>query len=365
MNIVVVATALQSGGALTIYKQFLNHLKNNICDSNYYVFVDESMPKPDIQGVNYIISSTHSGIRRVLFDAFGCKKYFRERGIKIDVVVSLQNTPINAESGCRSIVYYHQSLPLYPYKWNIFKKSERLLFFYKNIYPFFVRLFLNKNCKVVVQTNFIKQEFVRKFRHPAGNVHVLFPDTEKITIADIEPVNLDQSYFHFIYPASTVGYKNHIVLCRALNCIKKINKDLYRRIKVHFTIKEENCPEFLKSEIIKTGLLDSVVFDGVMPHDELLRYYKSSQCLLFPSYLETLGLPLLEAASFGLPVLTVDLPYAREVMQNYEGAFYVQYNDEIKWAEAMINIANDYKKFTPLEYNPNSSWEQFFELLKR
>ena len=100
-----------------------------------------------------------------------------------------------------------------------------------------------------------------------------------------------------------------------------------------------------------------------MPHDELLRYYKSSQCLLFPSYLETLGLPLLEATSFGLPVLTVDLPYAREVMQNYERASYILY-DEDKWAKAMIDIVKSTRKYKPLEYNTNSSWEQFFELLK-
>lgn len=364
MNIAVVATALQSGGALTIYNQFLYHLKNNISDSNFYIFVNVSMPKPEIPGVNYIICSKHSGIQRVMFDAFGCKHYFKTHDIKIDVTVSLQNTPVNMGRRRRSVIYYHQPLPLYPYKWNVLKKSERLLFFYKNIYPFFVKLFLKKNASVIVQTNFIKHEFIRKYRHPAENVHVLFPDVEKIDINDIEQVNLDQSYFHFIYPASTVVYKNHVILCRALNRIKKINYDVYRRIKVHFTIKEDNYPQSLKCEIIKNDVLDSIVFDGVMPHDELLRYYKSSQCLLFPSYLETLGLPLLEAASFGLPVLTVDLPYAREVMQNYEGASYILYDDEDKWAKAMIDIVKNARKYKPLEYNTNSSWEQFFELLK-
>ena len=101
-----------------------------------------------------------------------------------------------------------------------------------------------------------------------------------------------------------------------------------------------------------------------MPHDKLLQFYKSSQCLLFPSYLETLGLPLLEAAAFGLPVLTVDLPYAHEVLEKYDGAFYIQFDDKDKWAEYMIMIISNYRRFRPLASTSSSSWNQFFELLK-
>ena len=348
MNIAVAAMALRSGGALTIYNQFIFHLKEHVSDNQYYVFVGADMPKPNIRNVFYIDSAMHSGVQRIFFDAFGRKQYFKQRHIKIDAIVSLQNTSINMARNCMSIIYYHQSLPLYQYKWNFLKKDERLLFFYKNIYPFFVQLFLRKDTSVIVQTNFIKQAFIKKFRHPDENVHVLIPDVERICSKDVEIVDLGQSYFHFIYPASGVSYKNHIILCRALSVIKKIDYNIYKKIKVQFTISEDNCPKVLQKEISDNDVFGCIVFDGMMPHNRLLQFYKSSQCLLFPSYLETLGLPLLEAAAFGLPILTVDLPYAHEVLETYEGAFYIQYNDKNKWAEEMIKIINNYRRFRAL-----------------
>jgi glycosyltransferase involved in cell wall biosynthesis len=46
---------------------------------------------------------------------------------------------------------------------------------------------------------------------------------------------------------------------------------------------------------------------------ELLALYQSSSCLLVPSEGEGFGLPLIEAARYGLPVLARDLPVFREV----------------------------------------------------
>ena len=41
--------------------------------------------------------------------------------------------------------------------------------------------------------------------------------------------------------------------------------------------------------------------------------YKAADGLLFPSTIETIGLPLLEAATFGLPVLANELEYVNYV----------------------------------------------------
>jgi len=38
---------------------------------------------------------------------------------------------------------------------------------------------------------------------------------------------------------------------------------------------------------------------------------------LFPSYIETFGLPLIEAAAFGLPIGVANEAYAHEVLKGY------------------------------------------------
>jgi glycosyltransferase involved in cell wall biosynthesis len=52
--------------------------------------------------------------------------------------------------------------------------------------------------------------------------------------------------------------------------------------------------------------------DGI-DDDTLQQVYLASSCLLFPSEGEGFGLPLIEAAHHGLPLLVRDLPVFREV----------------------------------------------------
>ena len=51
---------------------------------------------------------------------------------------------------------------------------------------------------------------------------------------------------------------------------------------------------------------------------ELLSYYNSIDCLLFPSKIETWGLPISEAKSYNKPILVANLSYAKETVGNYE-----------------------------------------------
>ena len=53
----------------------------------------------------------------------------------------------------------------------------------------------------------------------------------------------------------------------------------------------------------------------------LTQAYRASACLLYPSEGEGFGLPLIEAASHGLPLIVRDLPVFREVAGEYASYF--------------------------------------------
>jgi glycosyltransferase involved in cell wall biosynthesis len=60
------------------------------------------------------------------------------------------------------------------------------------------------------------------------------------------------------------------------------------------------------------GIEDAIIDHGRVSDDRLIELYNAADVLLFPSFHEGLGLPVLEAMSCGLPVVTSDAPALRE-----------------------------------------------------
>jgi glycosyltransferase involved in cell wall biosynthesis len=78
---------------------------------------------------------------------------------------------------------------------------------------------------------------------------------------------------------------------------------------------------------------------------------------LFPSLAEGFGLPLVEAAAHGTPVICSDLPVCREVAG--PGATCLDPRDPAAWAEAVMRLKDDSlprKRSVPL------SWEEHFNI---
>lgn len=70
---------------------------------------------------------------------------------------------------------------------------------------------------------------------------------------------------------------------------------------------------------------------------ELVTYLHHSQALLFPSFAEGYGMPLVEALALGTPVIASDLSVFREIADDIPE--YVDPLDGIRWAELVIDYA--------------------------
>lgn len=362
MNVCVVATASRNGGALAIYNQFLSHLVRFIGNDKYLIIVDPRMPQKKIKGVEYLVIDT-SGLRRMYFDMSGFRKNLKFQMFFVDVIVSFQNTSVFYNKNVPQLVYYHQSLPFFKYHYNLFSKAGRTYFFYHYLYPNYVKFLSHKKVRYVVQTDYIKKCFLTRFTNVnEHNIYSFFPDVERIDEKAVLDFEFEEDTFNFFYPASGNEYKEHATLVYSLHEMNRSHPDLIKKIRVHFTLDEiNNSP--LVTLIENFNLRQQFVFHGNIEHDALLSMMKSSNGLLFPSVIETIGLPMLEAAALGIPIVANDLPFVHSVIDDYEGVTFVKLHDYQQWSKAILSLSKERKRFPALEQR-ESSWPEVFKLIK-
>ena len=355
MNITVIATASRDSGALTIYKQFLFHLEQYVGTDNYIIFIHKTMPHPKIERVNYCYVDTTTTLRRLYFDYFKCFCLLKKNNFLPDLVFSLQNTGVYSLKHLPQCIYYHQALPFYARKWDVLKREERHLFFIKNIYPFFVRHSIGRKTYFIAQLPYVKDGIINHFGMPEDKVQVCMPDFEVINQEDVELYDYGDNKKHFVYPAIPAKYKEHETLIRALSQIKN-NGDIV----LHFTFLQDDYPELVEL-IDQLNLTNNIVFEGRIKHQKLLSMLKSSKGLLYPSTIETLGLPLLEAAFLGLPIIAADVVYARQVLDNYIGVTFINAYNYDEWAIHLNNLSNSDLRYKPITMYGESSWIGLFK----
>ncbi len=353
LNIVVNATALRTSGALIVLKQFLKAIP--IDNYLYIIFIDESVQLETSSNVKMIPLNKRSFFKRFLWDACGLRKWLQKNNIKPYATISLQNTNFRVDGICSNYIYYHQPMPFYPYKWSPFKPKERTLWFYKNIYPFFVKLFINSKTEIFVQLNYIKEEFVKKYNINQDKIHVVFPKIEIPKPEKKSQIVIDKQKFNFFYPATPFIYKNHVVLFNAFSLIDSL---LSKKIVLYLTCNKEDLDIEYSFENIE------IIYLGLLPHNEVIWVWEEVNGCLFPSYIETLGLPLIEAASVGKPIIASDLAYSKEVLEGYNGASFVDYQDAKAWGNEILKLISNPTVYTPLKKESKDSWNEFFKIIK-
>ncbi|HEY4355752.1 MAG TPA: glycosyltransferase family 1 protein [Acidobacteriaceae bacterium] len=121
----------------------------------------------------------------------------------------------------------------------------------------------------------------------------------------------------FFYPAATWPHKNHEVILRALEILKKQHG---RAVAVFFTGASTEYRSELERIAAECGVTQQVRYLGFVTTDELQVLFESATALIFASRFEGFGLPVLEAFQASLPVLCARASVVPEVAK--DGALY-------------------------------------------
>lgn len=306
MRIMVFDVPAESGGALSVLHEFYNEFK--LDHKNKYIFV---LSLPELKETNHISVLRFpwikkSWVHRLYFDHFIAPKLIRE--YEVDKVLSLQNITIPHTKVYQSILV-HNALPFSEYRFSL--KEDKLLWVYQNIIGKNILKSIKRAELVIVQTDWMKKKIVEQQIIDAEKIEIKRPKFD-VELKEYFTATKD-SLSTFFYPASGVVFKNHKIIIDA--CLK-LKEDGISDYKVMFTLigsENEHINE-LYNIVKKSGL--PIEFIGSISRERVFNYYTKS-ILLFPSHIETVGLPLIEARTHNTLILASNSDYAHEILNGY------------------------------------------------
>lgn len=345
MRIVVNDIAASSGGALTVLKSFYNYIIEND-DENEWIFLLSKMYVKETKNVKVILLEKvkKNWINRLTFDIISGKKIITS--LKPDIVFSLQNT-ITFGLKVPQIVYMHQSLPFQrEKKFSFFNSKERTLAVYQYIIGFLIKKSIKKADKIIVQTEWIKKSVIETTKINSNKIIKISPNEEDYSSFKNSDIFNKNTFF---YPAAEHIYKNHECIYRACEILN--NKGLQDFI-VQLTLPQKEK----RKNILNIG---EQKFESVM------NKYNTST-LIFPSYIETVGLPLLEARQMNTIILASDCSFSREVLANYENAYYFNPFEPEELASLMEKVIKNKIKKKRIQKETSimsDSWNEVKEVI--
>lgn len=307
MRIMVFDVPAESGGALAVLYEFYNEFKFD--QENEYIFV---LSLPELKETSNIKVLRFPWIKRswghrLYFEHFIAPRLIKE--YKVDRILSLQNIIIPHAKVYQS-VFVHNALPFSEYRFRL--KEDKRLWVYQNVIGKNIMKSIKKADYVIVQTNWMKKKFIKEFKVNSNKIEVKRP---KVDIDFKEQfLKTKESFSTFFYPASGVVFKNHKVIVDA--CLKLKEEDI-NDYKVIFTLYgDENKHIAELYNTVKENQLP-IEFIGNIQRNEVFAYYSKS-ILIFPSLIETYGLPLLEARLHNSPIIVCEKPFSKEILSEYE-----------------------------------------------
>ncbi len=248
---------------------------------------------------------------------------------KIDVYHGLSHElPIGIEkSGARSIVTIHDLI------------FERYPSYYPMIDRFFYRNKIKHACRVADQivaiSNQTKSDLVDFYKINSKKIQVIYQGCDssysKMDRDDSLVKNLNLPEKFILCVGTFSKRKNHLIVLKAfLNIKSEVNEKVVFVGKGGDNLSEINC------YIEQNNLKDDIVFLTDCSNEQLRQIYLRASLLVYPSEFEGFGIPILEAFSSNIPVLTNNKDVFREA--GGEAAVYVDISNQRAFSIQMKSI---------------------------
>ena len=368
-RIVISAVNLRKGGTLTILRQCLAFLSEWAPGAGYEVVaLVHRQELADYPNIRYIELpwAIDSWSKRLWCEYHTMGQISRQLPGETTLWLSLHDTTPRVQAE-RQAVYCQTSFPFMKWRLRDFRFDPKIPLF-SMLTRFAYRIGIHRDRYLVVQQRWLREGFSRMFGIPSERFIVAPPPRSPAVALEGGSDGEDREGrpFTFLFASTPDVHKNFELLAEASRLLEqRLGQGVFETV---FTVsgQENKYASWLRA---KWGGVASLRFAGFQTPSDLQRLYASSDCLVFPSRIETWGLPISEFMPYDRPMLLSDLPYAHETSAGARRVAYFDPDNAEQLASLMEKtLHGDSSLFAPNEPRPTApptakDWQELFTLL--
>ena len=361
-TIVVSAVNVRRGGTLRILRDCLSYLSSLAVAGEYrIVAIVHKRNLVEFSGIEYIEmpGTIKSWIRRLWCEYVTMHRISKELS-PVFLWLSLHDTTPRVTVD-RQAMYCQTSFPF------LKLKKRDILFDYKIVLfglftKFAYKINVHKNRFIIVQAEWLKNGLSKMLGVEPAKFIVSPPQEME---GNYPPRDKKNDLYSFVYVAIADCHKNIELICQAAEILEKeIGKNQFEVI-LTLDGTENRYSAWIKKS---WGSIDSIKFIGYLKRDDVYQNYANADCMIFPSRIETWGLPISEFKQTGKPMLLADLPYAHEASEGSRQVSFFDPDNASMLAHQMkllIKGENGFLKSVSPDRNTYSvnTWKGLFEQL--
>jgi glycosyltransferase involved in cell wall biosynthesis len=211
-------------------------------------------------------------------------------------------------------------------------------------YKIFTPGFIKKAASILTVSEFSKQDLIKHFPKAVPKVSTVYPAARK----DFQPISWEEKSQvkdsfsdgreYFLFVGGVHPRKNLLNLLKAFSLFKKWQKSNMKLLVAgRMAWQYEDLLEKIKTYKYR----DDLILLGALDEAQLTRVTASAYALVYPSFFEGFGMPILEAMQSGVPVITSNTSSMPEV--GVDAALYADPNDPDAIAQQMLLLYKDEK----------------------
>ena len=316
------------------YESFKHIIKNN--PEHQFVFIFDRTPHPDFIESKNVTSKViapqarHPLLYKIWYQ-YSLHKLLKQ--INADVFVGTDGmVPLKTNTKTLSVIHdlnfehHPEHLP------------QSLRKFYCKYFP----LFAKKAIRIATVSEFSKQDIVKTYVIDANKIDVVYNGSNE----NFKPISEDEKETilakytdnkpYFLFIGTLHPRKNLINLFKAFNDFKTQTNSEFKLLIVG---KKMWWTKEIENTFNKLEFKDDIVFAGRVEKNELYTITASAYALTYVPIFEGFGIPLVEAMSCGVPVITSNITSMPEVVEN--AGILVDPFSVNDITEAMVKISSD------------------------